>query len=334
MLKNQYQALRAALKGKASKEWGTQDAKTPNQTQYVKYTQNYQSRAVVDFDAGQVVVETMEPTHVDVALKNAIITTLLTPDDPRAVDLFTDAEINLNNKQPPYLYKLILDNNKQPINALQQASNYADWLIQHAKHTKSVTTENGKKTAHYVDLTMVSNFSDQQAKKYLPAVQKFAKKFAVNESLIFGVIRTESNFNPFAVSAAPAFGLMQLVPSSGGRDAYRAARGIDQAPTQDFLFDSNNNIELGSAYLNVLLSRELGKVGNNTAREYCAIAAYNTGAGNVFKTFGSSRSNAIDTINGLTPPAVYEQLIAKLPYAETRNYVQKVVQYRKNYVLL
>jgi len=333
-LREQYKQLRLALKGKASEQWGAADSKTPEVTTYVKYTRNYKSRAVVDFDSGKVVVETLEQSNYTEALKSAIVTTLLTPDDPRAVDLFTDAEVDLSSKQDPYLLNLILDTKQKAINTPQQAAMFADWLINNAQKSKAFNTENGFKTAHFVEMNMVSNFSDKQAEKYLPTVKRFADKFGVNESLIFGVIRTESNFNPFAVSAAPAFGLMQLVPSSGGRDAYKEARGIDQAPTQDFLFDANNNIELGTAYIGVLLNNYLGKVNDHISREYCAIASYNTGAGNTFKAFGGDRTTAISAINTMTPPQVYDTLVTKLPYEETRSYVQKVVKFRKNYVQL
>jgi len=333
-LREQYKQLRAALKGKASEQWGKADSKTPEVTTYVKYTNKYQSRAVVDFNTGKVIVETLEQTNFKDALKTAIITTLLTPDDPRAVDLFTDAEVQLSSSQSPYLLNLVLDSKQKPISNQAQASAHADWLIAHAQKSKTKQTEIGAKTARYVEMNMVSNFSDKQAEKYQPTVKRFAEKFGVNESLIFGVIRTESNFNPFAVSAAPAFGLMQLVPSSGGRDAYKEARGIDKAPTQDFLFDANNNIELGAAYMGVLLNNYMAKVSDHVSREYCAIASYNAGAGNTFKAFSGDRTTAISAINTMTPPQVYDTLVTKLPYEETRSYVQKVVKYRKNYVQL
>ena len=115
------------------------------------------------------------------------------------------------------------------------------------------------------------------------------EQYRISPSLVFAVIRTESNFNPYAVSSAPAYGLMQLVPTSGGREAYRKAKGQDVAPSRDYLFDPANNVELGTAYLNVLMFNQLEAVEHNVSREYCVIAAYNTGPSNVFRTFSRDR---------------------------------------------
>ncbi|OGX07080.1 MAG: hypothetical protein A3K11_00045 [Nitrospirae bacterium RIFCSPLOWO2_12_FULL_63_8] len=188
-----------------------------------------------------------------------------------------------------------------------------------------------------VKFAMVSNFSNKQAEKYRPLVEKFAKTYGISHSLIFAIMRTESNFNPFAVSSAPAYGLMQLVPSSGGRDAYKRAKGSDEMPSKQYLFDAENNIELGTAYLNVLAFHELDEISDPASREYCVISAYNTGPSNVLRTFGGSskdRNGALDKINNMSAPAVYDRLRAQLPYAETRQYLQKVVGFRKQFIAL
>jgi len=334
VMRAQFKQVMAVLSGRAGKQWGKKNTRTPDRAHYVKYTHNYKSRAVVDFDKGRVTVETLQEADATASLKSAIITTLLTPDDPRAVDLFSDADIKLTSRSMPYLYGLLLDRAGKPIADPKSAERFATWQVEQAKKTKTIQTETGSKTVHYVDMTMVSNFQDKQAKKYQPAVQRFAKRYGVSESLVFGVIRTESNFNPFAVSSAPAFGLMQLVPSSGGREGYKKARGRDHAPSRDFLFNADNNIELGTAYLGVLFDEQLKDVYDNISREYCVIAAYNTGPSNVLKAYSKNRRDALDRINKSRPPQVYKHLVNNLPYKETRRYIQKVVKYRRDYVRL
>ena len=77
---------------------------------------------------------------------------------------------------------------------------------------------------------------------------------------------------------------------------------------------------------------QLENVTHNVSREYCVIAAYNTGPSNVFRTFSRNRTEAINQINNLQPSGVYDQLRQKLPYEETRHYLEKVTGYRKAFV--
>jgi membrane-bound lytic murein transglycosylase C len=103
-------------------------------------------------------------------------------------------------------------------------------------------------------------------------------------------------------------------------------------PTKEYLFDAQNNIELGTAYLGVLLYKQLDVVTNTTSREYCAISAYNTGSGNVLKTFARDRVAAVNAINSLEPPGVYDKLRTGLPYEETRQYLVRVTGFRKQFL--
>ena len=324
------------LSGKAGKQWGKKDARLPDRTHYVKYTQGYLSRAIVDFDRGEITVETLDARDPERSLRNAIVTTLLTPDDPRAVDLFSDKAIRLSSEHDPYLLGLVLDDRGAAITTPHQAERFADGLLTTVQQ-REVATDAGRKAARFVHFGMVSNFSSKQAEKYRPLVERYAKAYGISASLVFAIMRTESNFNPFAVSSAPAYGLMQLVPNSGGRAAFIRAKGEDHAPSKQYLFIPENNIELGAAYLNVLAADELAAIADPVSREYCVISAYNTGPGNVLRTFGGSsgnRNGALARINGLSAPAVYDTLRKQLPYAETRQYLQKVVGFRKEFIAL
>lgn len=327
-----FQAVMDALTGNVRQTWGEKEIKVPERKQYVKYTQNYMSRAIVDFDRGTVLIETLDEKAPQNSLKNAIVTTLLTPHDPRAVDLFSDKPVSLTDEKEPYLFGLILDHQDQTIRTPEMAERFADYLIARRANTRIVDQNGAKKSALFTQITMISNFSNRQADKYRPAVTKFAGQFGISSSLVLAVIRTESNFNPFAVSSAPAYGLMQLVPTSGGRDAYRKAKGRDTIPSRDYLFDPDNNIELGTAYLNVLSFNQLESIENSVSREYCVISAYNTGPRNVFKAFSPDTGAAVNQINRLEPPAVYERLTHHLPYQETRDYLTKVVNFRRQFV--
>ena len=331
-IKRDYDNLMSLLTGKVKKTWGKKEVKLPSRVQYIKYTQNYMSRAVVDFDAGLVTVETLDDKDPRTSLKNAIVTTLLTPNDPRAVDLFSDSAVTLTSEKEPYLLGLVVDQNKKPVVSPADAEGFADHLLQAQAATRAIELDGAKKSALYVKIPMVANFENKQAEKYSSFVEKFAAQYQISTSLVYAIIRTESNFNPFAVSSAPAYGLMQLVPGSGGREAYRRAKGSDEIPSKQYLFDAQNNIELGAAYLSVLTYSQLEPVADQVSREYCVISAYNTGPSNVLRTFSKDKVAAVNTINSLPPSGVYQKLRSNLPYEETRQYLHKVVNFRKQFI--
>ena len=110
--------------------------------------------------------------------------------------------------------------------------------------------------------------------KYQAEVERAAEKYGVDKYLIYGVIKTESNFDPTAVSGAGAIGLMQLMPESFEwlqtyyvEDAYKDYTVGD-------LVNAEINIDYGTHLLSLLLKRY-----NNV--EDTAVAAYNAGPGNV-----------------------------------------------------
>jgi len=328
-----FQTLYKTLNGKVAEKWGQKEVKLPEKKKYVKYTQSYKSRAIVDFDKAEITVETLDTSDPRKSLNQAIVATLLTPQDPRTVDLFSDKDIPVTAQEEPYLLGLVLDQQNKPIRTPEAADSFADYLVEKKVATRTIDQNGSNKQATYVTMKMVANLSQKQAEKYRPYVMRFAEQYKMSPSLVFAIIRTESNFNPYAVSPVPAYGLMQLVPTSGGRDAYRRAKGQDVTPTRDYLFDPEHNVELGTAFLNVLMFSQLDDVANQVSREYCVIAAYNTGAGNVLRTFSKNRTTALQQINELPPASLYDKLRTKLPYQETRNYLEKVTTYRKSYVL-
>ena len=328
----EFQSLYDALTGNVKEKWGSKEVKLPEKKKYVKYTQNYRSRAIVDFDRGQITVETLEETNPRESLSRAVVTTLLTPQDPRVVDVFSDKDVPVNSVEEPYLLGLVTDQDGKPVRTQQEAEAFSKYLLDKKIGTRVLEQEGTKKHATFVNINMVVNLPQKQAEKYRAVVLRYTEQYKMSASLVFAIIRTESNFNPYAVSSVPAYGLMQLVPTSGGREAYRRAKGEDVAPTRDYLFDPQNNVELGTAYLNVLMFNQLEEVSNDISREYCVIAAYNTGSGNVLRTFSKNRTTAVQQINGLQPGALYDKLRSNLPYQETRNYLEKVTTFRKSYV--
>ena len=127
--------------------------------------------------------------------------------------------------------------------------------------------------------------------------------------------------------------------TSDGREAYRRTKNQDVAPPKDYLFEPENNIELGATYLSVLTYDQLDEVTNRTARDYCVISAYNTGPSNVMRAFTNAKGkrrfeDGFARINSLSPSQVSQTLHDKLPYEETRNYLPTVNTNRKRYYSL
>ena len=164
--KSDFEAILAALGVNVGKTWGKKEVKLPERKKYVKYTQNYKSRAIVDFDSGEILVETLDDQDPQRSLKNAVITTILTPQDPRAVDLFSDKEIVLTGDKEPYLFGLVLDQQRKPMRTPAEAEPFAAYLLEKKSATRVVDQDGTKKTAHYVTIPMVSNLPMKQADKY------------------------------------------------------------------------------------------------------------------------------------------------------------------------
>lgn len=324
---------------KVRRDWG-QDAEVSGVSSFVKYSSKFKSRATINFESRKVTVETTDDKNPNESLKQAIVATLLTPKDPTRVELYNEVETAYYGD--PFLLGDVVDNEGQDIRWPWRANRYADYLIQKGVKTKTVTTGGGvKKTARFVTFDMVGvsetgsysdvNVAHAMGKKYKHHVMTQAKRFNLSPGLIFAIMETESHFNPYAVSSVPAFGLMQVVPGSAGKDAWRLLKKSDGRPSKSYLFDPGNNIEMGSAYLYILKTQYLSGIKDHKSREYCVIAAYNTGSGNVLQTFSKDRRYALRVINSLSPEEVFDRLKSSLPFEETRRYVQKVTSAQKRY---
>lgn len=214
-------------------------------------------------------------------------------------------------------------------------SNLAKRIVQSAK--KTFATIKGKdgvsRQSVKIHMALVSDNISKNAALYKDLVAEFSEKFQVEQPLIYAIIEQESAFNPQAKSWVPAYGLMQLVPRSGGRDAYRYVYKVDKIPEMSYLYNPRNNIELGTAYLRVLMN-QFAKVDDPHCRRLCVIAGYNTGPGNVSRSFigNTNLAKAFTTINKHDYDGLYNHLITNLPYEETRSYVAKVTKRREKYM--
>ncbi len=129
-----------------------------------------------------------------------------------------------------------------------------------------------------------------------------------NWTLIHAIARQESQFDRAAVSGAGARGLMQLMPATAREQGGKI--GLAFTPEQ-LSSDPAISIKLGSSYFQ--------RVFDNYGSYPLTVAAYNAGGGNVNKwlrQFGDPRTGTIDMVDW----------IEAIPFGETRNYVQRVLE--------
>lgn len=132
---------------------------------------------------------------------------------------------------------------------------------------------------------------------------------SADTSVVYAIARQESAFNPEAVSVAGAKGLMQMLPSTARVTAKRAG-----VPFQEdrLLADPAFNAKLGAAHLGELLQ----SYGDSLILTF---AAYNAGGPRVrqwIQAYGDPRSPGVDPIDW----------VERIPFTETRNYVQRVAE--------
>ena len=132
---------------------------------------------------------------------------------------------------------------------------------------------------------------------------------AAQPAVILALIRQESSFDPGAISPSGARGLMQLMPATAAQVA--RALGV-RITTVALTTDRERNIRLGSAYFSQLLARYDGSLP-------LAVAAYNAGPRRVDQWLaanGDPRGHPNRMIDW----------IERIPFGETRNYVQRVLE--------
>ncbi|MGQ4272546.1 lytic transglycosylase domain-containing protein [Terrihabitans sp. B22-R8] len=131
---------------------------------------------------------------------------------------------------------------------------------------------------------------------------------AIEPAVVHAIARQESAFHPTARSGAGARGLLQMLPETAKRTAGKVGMPFDTAKLNDPTF----NATLGAAHL--------GELANNYDGSYIlTFVAYNAGPGRVrewVQRYGDPRNASVDPIDW----------VERIPFTETRNYVQRVME--------
>lgn len=137
---------------------------------------------------------------------------------------------------------------------------------------------------------------------YAPLVAGLTAAESLEPELVYAVMRQESSFRPEVVSPAQAVGLLQLLPSTASRLAKEL--GVEFEPSR--LSEPPLNVRLGARYLRKLLDWFAGNLA-------LAAAGYNAGPSAVERWLKNSEGLELDLF------------VARIPYEETRAYVERVV---------
>jgi soluble lytic murein transglycosylase len=131
----------------------------------------------------------------------------------------------------------------------------------------------------------------------------------LEKALAFAITRQESEFNQSVVSSAGATGIFQVMPVTGREAAKKLGIAFDERAWKN---DPAYNVRLGSAYVANL-------VRNYDGNYVMAIVGYNAGPGRIrdwVQAYGDPRTGQVDIVDWME----------RIPFSETRNYVQRVLE--------
>ncbi len=296
-------------------KWGEVRESSP--TVYVAYTKNDDAFGGVDYERGLLEVGAIAP--------------VLLQDAPVRIERLLSERLAflLRGRSMPTVRDL-QDQVRMPgtgrLITQAEIPEFSRYVVRSGEPPQSYTAPDGvRRLRKRIKIELVPDHLKTRVRQYLPYVQKAARVYEVEPELILAVIQTESVFNPRAVSPAGAVGLMQLVPGSGGLEASKLVYGEPRLLTTEELARPDKNIELGAAYLRILLRRHFGEYRTEPRKLlFLAIASYNCGPRRVKAALGKR-----DT-KGLSSAEFYELLLRVVP-RETQVYVQRVVRNMEHY---
>lgn len=322
--KKAYDKSLEAYKKEIQAYWPKAEISSPHR--FIQYDKNYLTKKSVDFENETIEMEVIAQNEEEARTKLISSWNDLMQEDVKSAYKKDQLESKINDElnQSPQIIseeKIIAD-----VLTLEQQNEFISIL----HHQPLEKKEHNNKTIYTLNLKLPSNAMIKKAQLYSQSVNAYATKNNIDKALVYAIIHSESSFNPMARSHVPAFGLMQIVPKSAGIDTYYFLYGEKRVLNSDYLYNPNNNIKLGTTYLHMLNYKYLNEIKDPQNRLYCSIAAYNTGAGNVARSFTGTNNmtKASHKINTMPSSDVYKHLMRHLPYSETKHYLHNVNERR------
>jgi len=302
-------------KREIEKKWD--QARRSTRKEWVDYSPGYDSRSIVNFEQGTVEISTLVPVRKPGRAKDEL---------PAARDeIARQLEQILSEKseaRQPILSGQVRTGAGQPVEPrTAKAFVQQDVAPNMVVDDRPVESRDGvSRVKVTATIKLTPDHLKKRARQYLDTVVAESRRRQLDPRLVLAVIQTESYFNPKAQSEVPAYGLMQLVPRTAGRDAYNFVYNDDRVLDDLYLFQPAQNVELGAAYLYLLMNKIFADLAPSDKKNYLVICAYNWGPGNIRrKILGQYR------IQELTDGQVFRLLTDRTP-EETRNYLKRVTE--------
>ncbi len=287
------------------------DSVTTTKKDWVDYCDQYHTRSHVNFEKGDMEVATM----IEVSETSSAQIS-----QERIARQFARVLSPNNQSGRSILEGQIADSQGQPVTA-QTLDRYLKQEVfpQLRQDGQPIVGKDGvPRYKVSAPLKLIPNHIEVRAKHYVPQVSQEAQRFGLQPELIMAVMHTESHFDPMARSPIPAYGLMQLVPKFGAREAFRFVHGQDRTLPADYLYVPENNILLGSGYLHMLAYKYFAKEANPLRKLYLSVCGYNWGPSAINRKIVRRYPTT-----SMSPEQLYQVLRQHTP-KETSDYLQRV----------
>ena len=274
-----------------------------SQKKYVSYSEDFLEKTAIDFEKGQVTVsvlteQTGAKSKKDILSHYKDAWTRLTKLKAGKLEDFMEDQLDI--EEGMYLARV---NNLRPERLLEAGS------------------EGTRRNKFKFRFFLKPDHLKTRIKLFESQIEKWVDHFDLDKNLVYAVILNESAFNPFALSKAPAYGLMQIVPKHAGLEMNKLLNKKDEMPTPTELYQPDTNIQFGTSYLNQLQGSYFKKITDADIRRILVICSYNWGPQNVNELIDSGKVTAKGNAEILS-----KAIVRYLP-DETKTYLKKVTTY-------
>jgi len=289
------------------------DSLTTTKKEWVDYSDQYSTRSYVNFENGDMVLATMIKTSE----------TRITELSKERIKRQLAKALSSNNPSGRSILAGQIVDSRGEVVRQQNLDRYLNEEV-FPRLTRDPQPLLGKDgLSRYklsVPMKLISNHTMVRAQPYIPEVKRQSQRFRLRPELVMAVMHTESYFDPLARSHVPAYGLMQLVPIYGAREAYHYVYGHDRILPANYLYQPTNNIELGTAYLSLLIYKHFTTENHPVKNLYLSICGYNWGPTSIQRKIIRRYPTA-----SMTSEQLYVVLRQRTPQ-ETSDYLQRVTQ--------